>query len=63
MPGTEWESDYEKIAKSLKGISMTASRGADPIRRFEEVELCPTELAQLKEMVKDAVRRGGGTLP
>ena len=58
MPGTEWESDFEKIAKTLVGQSMSASRGADLLRRLEEIELCPTELAQLKEMVRDAVRRG-----
>ena len=48
MPGTEWESDFEKIAKSLKGISMTASRGADLLRRIDEVDICPTETAQLE---------------
>lgn len=58
MPGTEWESDFEKIAKTLVGQSMSASRGADLLRRLEEIELCPTELAQLKEMVKEAVRWG-----
>ncbi len=44
---------------------MSASRGADLLRRLEEVEseFCPTEFAQLKEMVREAVRRGGGTLP
>lgn len=63
MPGTEWESDFEKIARSLKGYACSASEGADLLRRLEEIELCPTEFGQLKEMVREAVRRGGGTLP
>jgi hypothetical protein len=60
QPGTEWESDFEKLANSLKGISMSASRGADLLRRLEAVksEFCPTEFDQLKQMVKEAVRRG-----
>src|SRR5579871_6720002 len=64
MPGTEWQSDFEKIAETLVGQSMSASRGADLLRRIDEVDICPTETAQLKEMVREAVRRGGGgTLP
>jgi len=59
IPGTEWESDFEKIAKSLKGYSCSASKGADLLRRLKEVEseFCPTEFAQLKQMVHEAVAR------
>lgn len=60
MPGTEWESDFEKVAKTLKEYACSANAGADLLRRLEEVksEFCPTEFAQLKQMVREAVRRG-----
>jgi hypothetical protein len=65
QPGTEWESNYEMMARTLKGYACSASKGADLLRRLEEVrsEFCPTEFAQLKELVREAVRRGGDTLP
>jgi len=58
--GTEWETNFEKMEKSLKGYVCSASEGTDVLRQLEEVEseFCPTEFAQLKEIVKEAVRRG-----
>lgn len=60
QPGTEWESNFEKMEKSLRNYACSPSVGADLLRQLEEVEseCSPTEFAQLKQMVNEAVRRG-----
>jgi transposase-like protein len=65
QPGTEWQTNFERLVESLKGISMSASRGEALLRSLEEIAstLTPTEFAQVKEMIMEAVRRGGDTLP
>ena len=43
--------------KSLKGI-LLCQRGADLIHSFKDIKLCPAEYDQVKEMVREAIRRG-----
>jgi hypothetical protein len=62
FPGTEWETNYEMVARTLNGYSCSVAKGNELLQRIESLssEFSPVEVGQLKQMVQQAVRRGGG---